>query len=83
MPACSVAGGGTYDKGTVITISAIPANGYRFVKWNDGYTTNPRDITVEFSTTFIAMFEHTGGGSSSISAPTGVTASIETYDGVD
>lgn len=82
-PACSVAGGGTYDKGTVITISAIPANDYRFVKWNDGYTSNPRNITVEFSTTFIAMFEKTGGGSSSISAPTGVTASVETYEGVD
>lgn len=82
-PACSVAGGGTYDKGSVITISAIPANGYRFVRWNDDNTTNPRNITVEYSTTFIAMFEQTGGGSSSISAPTGVTASIETYDGVD
>lgn len=96
-PACSAYGGGTFDKGTVITISAIPSEGYIFSGWNDGNNQNPRNITVEYNTTYVAMFESSGGGggnggggnggggggSSSISAPTGVSASIETYEGVD
>lgn len=83
--ACSVSGGGTYEKGTEISISAIAAENYRFVKWSDGSTSNPRSIIVNKDATYTANFERTGGGggSSSISAPTGVSASIETYEGVD
>ena len=87
-PGCLVSGGGSYENGSYISISAIPADGYKFKKWDDGITSNPRYITVSHNATYIAMFELTnngggGGGSSTISAPTGVTASIyEDEEGV-
>ncbi len=89
ISSCSVSGGGTFEDGTTTTITAIPADGYTFVKWNDEITTNPRTITVTGNAAYIAMFEETGngggngGGSSSIPTPTGVTASIETENGTD
>ena len=85
-PGCLVSGGGSYESGSYISISAIPADGYKFKEWNDGNTNNPRYITVSHDATYIATFEKTNGGggnSSSISAPTGVTASIyEDEEGV-
>ena len=35
-------GSGMYAEGTVVTIQAIPAVGYIFVRWSDGNTENPR-----------------------------------------
>ena len=49
--------GGTYDYGTEISISADAREGYTFVAWNDGNTDNPRNITVEQDSTFIAYFQ--------------------------
>ena len=40
----TVSGGGEYEVGTEITITAIPNEGYHFVTWNDGNTDNPRTI---------------------------------------
>lgn len=42
----TVSGAGTYDVGTNATITAIPANGYYFVKWSDGDTQSSRTITI-------------------------------------
>ena len=53
----SVSGGGTYDEGTEITLTATPYEGYRFVSWNDENTENPRTITVTSDSTFVAIFE--------------------------
>ena len=53
----TVTGSGTYPEGTVVTIAAIPTEGYRFVSWNDGNTDNPRTITVTEDATYIATFE--------------------------
>jgi len=53
----AVTGSGTYPAGTVLTIAAIPTEGYRFVSWNDGNTDNPRTITVTEDATYIASFE--------------------------
>ncbi|MBR5983989.1 MAG: PKD domain-containing protein, partial [Bacteroidales bacterium] len=53
----TVTGGGTYDNGTEITILASPYDGYRFVRWNDGVTDNPRSITVTGDATYTAYFE--------------------------
>ena len=50
-------GGGTFSSGARITISATPYTGYRFVRWNDGNTSNPRTITVTGNATYIASFE--------------------------
>ena len=53
----TVSGGGEYEVGTEITITAIPNEGYRFVSWNDGNTDNPRTITITEDATYIASFE--------------------------
>ena len=39
----SVSGGGTYDAGSEISLTATPNNGYRFVSWNDGDESSPRN----------------------------------------
>ena len=51
-----VQGGGTYPKKTKTTISAVPLEGYRFVRWSDGNKANPRPITVMSDSTFMAFF---------------------------
>ena len=57
----SVSGGGTYDEGSVITLTATPNSGYRFMCWNDGNTDNPRTVTVTADMSFTAYFEADGG----------------------
>ncbi|MBO4739543.1 MAG: SUMF1/EgtB/PvdO family nonheme iron enzyme [Bacteroidales bacterium] len=52
----AVSGGGTYRKGTVINLLAIPKNTYKFVKWDDEDTSNPRSIVVEQNKTYTAIF---------------------------
>ncbi len=53
----SVAGGGTYDAGTVVTLIATPASGYQFAQWQDGNTSATRSVTVTADATYIATFE--------------------------
>ena len=53
----SVSGGGTYNSGATATLRATPANGYRFVRWQDNNTSNPRNITVTGNKTYTATFE--------------------------
>ncbi len=53
----TVSGGGTYNEGAVVTISAVANNGYHFVRWNDGSTQNPRTVTVTANATYVATFE--------------------------
>ena len=52
----TVTGGGPAIKGAQVEITAIPAEGYDFVKWSDGVTDNPRIITATSDTTFSAVF---------------------------
>lgn len=52
----NVTGGGTYDAGSVVTINALPYNGYTFEQWNDGNTNAQRTITVTGNATYIATF---------------------------
>ncbi len=52
----SAAGGGNYKHGTQIQISATPNYGYKFVKWEDGSTENPRTVTVNGAKTYVAVF---------------------------
>ncbi len=51
-----VYGGGTFDEGTIIQISADAHDGYEFSSWDDGNTDNPRNITVTENATYIASF---------------------------
>ena len=53
----TVTGGGTYAQGTPIQIEAIPATCYRFVRWQDNNTQNPRPFTVTANATYTATFE--------------------------
>ena len=53
----SVSGGGTYEEGTRVILRAIANSGYRFVRWNDGNTDNPRVITVTKDESYTAVFE--------------------------
>ena len=57
----TVSGGGTYNAGSMATLTPIPAAGYRFVSWQDGNTENPRVFTVTQDATFIATFESSVG----------------------
>ena len=52
----SVSGGGTYEEGDTIIITAIPNGGYLFDSWEDDNFDNPRTITVTSDSTFIADF---------------------------
>ena len=53
----SVSGGGSYDSGSVVSITATPDSGYRFKQWSDGNTDNPRSITVNGDISLSATFE--------------------------
>ena len=54
----SVTGMGTYDKGTVVTLTATANEGYRFVRWSDDVTDNPRTVTADVNgAAYTAVFE--------------------------
>ena len=52
----SVKGSGAYEYSKPVTITAVPATGYHFVRWQDGDTTNPRSFIAEESLNFTAFF---------------------------
>ena len=54
----SVTGGGEYESGSEVTLTATPAEeGYSFVKWSDDVTDNPRVLTVNADATLTAVFK--------------------------
>ncbi len=53
----NVTGGGNYMRGTQIPMTANANSGYRFLRWNDYNTQNPRTITLVSDTVFTASFE--------------------------
>ena len=53
----TVSGGGTKTAGTTITLTAKPNSGYKFVKWSDGDTSNPRNVIVTGNASYSAVFE--------------------------
>ncbi len=53
----TVSGGGTYEAGTSIVLTATPNTGYTFLRWSDGSTTNPRTLTVTTDMSFTALFD--------------------------
>jgi uncharacterized repeat protein (TIGR02543 family) len=74
--------GGTYPAGTTITVTAVPASGYRFGSWGGSLsgTTNPTTLLVNgnktVSATFIRQYtlttSMTGSGSVTLSPSGGV-----------
>ncbi|MBO4752575.1 MAG: InlB B-repeat-containing protein [Bacteroidales bacterium] len=49
-------GTSTYAYGTTINLTATAAEGYHFLRWNDGSTQATRTVTVTGSTSYIASF---------------------------
>lgn len=47
---------GKAEEGSDITITAVPREGYEFVKWSDGSNVNPRTINVKDNITLTAQF---------------------------
>ena len=52
----TVTGGGSYYKDSSIELKAVANSGYKFSKWSDGNTDNPRTITVTGNKTYTAQF---------------------------
>ncbi len=49
--------GGMFDENSEVLIFAAAKNGYKFKKWNDGNTDNPRTVTMIGDLSFVAYFE--------------------------
>ena len=77
----SVSGGGVYPAGATATLRATPYDGFRFVRWQDNNTQNPRNVRVTGDITYIADFDYStgidgvGGGSFSRLYPNPATES--------
>jgi uncharacterized repeat protein (TIGR02543 family) len=55
--------GGTYDEGTVVTLTAVPDSGWQFDNWSGDLTgsANPDTITMDSNKTVTANFSEPGG----------------------
>ena len=56
-----VIGGGEYQYGATIDLTALPNEGYVFDQWSDGVKDNPRTITVTGDAEYTALFTSTEG----------------------
>ena len=52
----TVIGAGTYKEGETVTLTALPAEGWRFVKWSDGTTSSTYTLTISGDKTLTAEF---------------------------
>jgi hypothetical protein len=53
----TITGGGTYNYGTSVTLTAVAGDIYKFMCWNDGVTDTTRTITVTGDATYTAYFK--------------------------
>lgn len=53
----TITGGGTYQIGQTATLEVTPINCYKFTRWTDGNTDNPRSVTATADATYTAQFE--------------------------
>ena len=56
----TVSGAGTYDYGSIATLTATPNENYIFLCWSDGIASNPRNITVTGNANYKAIFHLNG-----------------------
>ena len=68
----TVSGGGSFDKGSRVSISAVASGDYTFSRWSDGDTSASRTVTVNEDLSLTAYFtKTTSGGESSETNPDG------------
>ncbi len=77
----NVTGGGTYSNGETATLTATPNSGYRFLRWNDNITDNPRQVVVTQDTSFTAIFDVLTVENYEIRTCTGQTLLFEVENG--
>jgi hypothetical protein len=53
----TVSGGGDYEEGLQVTITATPAEGFEFTGWSDGETLAERSVTITSDFELIAEFD--------------------------
>lgn len=63
--------------GFTVTLEAVPAEGFKFLKWSDGETKNPREYPVTGDKTITPVFE----GKKDLSNNIALTAASSTYNG--
>lgn len=71
----SVTGGGTYNAGTTVTLTANANNGYVFDHWNDNNTDNPRYVIANSNQSYTAYFVASGTPGTTYTITTSVTPS--------
>lgn len=49
---------GTYETGQLVTLTALANDGYTFVGWSDGSTSQTKDIAIGDNTVYTALFKH-------------------------
>lgn len=52
-----ITGGGIHAYGSNITLTAVPNDGYKFIRWVDGVTDQSRNIQVDSNASYTAIFE--------------------------
>ena len=52
----TITGSGEYAYNTEATLTAVPSEHYHFIRWGDGETVNPRQVTITENTLFTAEF---------------------------
>ena len=72
--------GGSYNKGTQVSITATASEGYRFTGWSNGSSDNPLTVTLNSNTSITANFEQIPVYSISVSAEEGGSVSSEGGD---
>lgn len=48
---------GEFNAGSSLSITAVPMTGYKFKRWSDGNTSNPRNLVINSDVSFCAEFE--------------------------
>ena len=69
--------GGSYNKGTQVSITATASEGYRFTGWSNGSSDNPVTVTLNSNTSITANFEQIPVYSISVSAEEGGSVSSQ------
>ena len=69
--------GGSYNKGTQVSITATASEGYRFTGWSNGSSNNPITVTLNSNTSITANFEQIPVYSISVSAEEGGSVSSQ------